>query len=83
MKIIFLASIALLFVLTPVYGQLLSDTTGLVNRLDVQTGGYSFEVEIVSNFDIPDFEFDEDEKKLFEKTAKRVSDANKKANMLL
>lgn len=64
MKIIFLASIALLFVLTPVYGQLLSDTTGLVNRLDVQTGGYSFEVEIVSNFDIPDFEFDEDEKKL-------------------
>lgn len=64
MKIIFLTSIALLFVLTPVYGQLLSDATGLVNRLDVQTGGYSFEVEIVSNFDIPDFEFDEDEKKL-------------------
>jgi hypothetical protein len=64
LKIIFLTSIALLFVLTPVYGQLLSDATGLVNRLDVQTGGYSFEVEIVSNFDIPDFEFDEDEKKL-------------------
>lgn len=64
MKIIFLTSIALLFVLTPVYGQLLSDATGLVNRLDVQTGGYSFEVEIVSNFDVPDFEFDEDEKKL-------------------
>ena len=64
MKIIFLTSIALLFVLTPAYGQLLSDATGLVNRLDVQTGGYSFEVEIVSNFDIPDFEFDEDEKKL-------------------
>ena len=64
MKIIFLTSIALLFVLTPVYGQLLSDATGLVNRLDVQTGGYSFEVEIVSNFDILDFEFNEDEKKL-------------------
>ena len=63
MKIIFLTSIALLFVLTPVYGQL-SDATGLVNRLDVETGGYAFEVEIVSNFDIPDFEFDEDEKKL-------------------
>jgi hypothetical protein len=64
LKIIFLTSIALLFVLTPVYGQLLSDATGLVNRLDVETGGYVFEVEIVSNFDIPNFEFDEDEKKL-------------------
>lgn len=64
MKIIFLTSIVLLFVLTPVYGQLLSDATGLVNRLDVQTGGYSFEVEVVSNFDVLDFEFDEDEKKL-------------------
>ena len=64
MKIILLTSIALLFLLTPAYGQLLSDATGLVNRLDVQTGGYSFEVKIVSNFDIPNFEFDEDEKKL-------------------
>ena len=64
MKIIFLASIVLLFVASPVYGQLLSDATGLVNRLDVQTGGYSFEVEIVSNFDISNFEFDKDEKKL-------------------
>ncbi|MGH1569141.1 MAG: hypothetical protein ACRBBZ_08220 [Nitrosopumilus sp.] len=64
MKIILLTSIALLFLLTPAYGQLLSDATGLVNRLDVQTGGYSFEVKIVSNFDISNFEFDEDEKKL-------------------
>ena len=64
MKIIFLVSIALLFVITPVYGQFLSDATGLVNRLDIQTGVYSFEVETVSNFDIPDFEFDKDEKKL-------------------
>lgn len=64
MKIIFLASVALLFVITPVYGQLLSDATGFVNRLDIQTGGYSFEVETVSNFNIQDFEFDKDEKKL-------------------
>jgi len=55
--------VALFFVLTPAYGAL-SDATGLVNRLDVQTGGYSFEVESVSNFDISNFEFDEDEKKL-------------------
>ena len=64
MKIIFLVSIALLFALTPVYGQSLSDATGLVNRLDIQTGGYSFEVKIVSNFDVSNYEFDKDEKKL-------------------
>ena len=64
MKTIFLVSVALLFVITPSYGELLSDATGLVNRLDVQTGGYSFEVETVSNFDISNFEFDKDEKKL-------------------
>ena len=52
------------FVVTPVYGGLLSDTTGLVNRLDVQTGGHTFEVKTTSNFDIPTFEFDKDEKKL-------------------
>ncbi len=64
MKIISLVSIALLFVVIPVYGQLLSDATGLVNRLDIQTGVYSFEVKTVSNFDISDFEFDKNEKKL-------------------
>ena len=64
MKILFALSIALLFVITPVYGQALSDATGLVNRLDVQTGGHTFEVKTTSNFDIPDFEFDKDEKKL-------------------
>ncbi len=64
MKILFALSIALLFVITPVYGGLLSDATGLVNRLDVQTGGHTFEVKTTSNFDIPNFEFDKDEKKL-------------------
>ena len=64
MKIILLISIALFFVITPVYGQALSDATGLVNRLNVQTGGHSFEVETVSNFDISTFEFDKDQKKL-------------------
>ena len=64
MKILFALSIALLFVITPVYGQALSDATGLVNRLDVQTGGHTFEVKTTSNFDIPNFEFDKDEKKL-------------------
>ena len=64
MKILFLISLVLLFAITPVYGQLLSDATGLVNRLDVQTGGYAFEIETISNFNIHDFDFDSDEKRL-------------------
>ncbi len=54
----------LIFVLTPVYGQLLSDATGLVNQLDVEIGGQTFEVKTVSNFNVRDFEFDVDDKKL-------------------
>ncbi|MCV0431832.1 hypothetical protein [Nitrosopumilus sp.] len=63
MKKIFLV-VTLFFVITPAYGQALSDATGLVNRLDVQTGGHSFEIQVVSNFDISDFEFDKGDKKL-------------------
>ena len=63
MKIFLIVSIALFFVITPVFGAL-SDSTGLVNRLDIQTGGHSFEVETVSNFEISNFEFDKDEKRL-------------------
>jgi hypothetical protein len=57
-------SFLLLLVVTPAFGQLLSDKTGLVNRLDVTTGGHSFEIETVANYDIQDFEFDEEEKRL-------------------
>ena len=64
MKIIFLVCIALFFLISPVYGQALSDAVGLVNRLDVEAGGHTFEIETVSNFDISDFEFDNDRKKL-------------------
>lgn len=53
----------LLLVITPAFAQL-SDRTGLVNRLDVKTGGHSFEVQTVSNFDISNFEFDEKQKRL-------------------
>ena len=52
------------FFITPVHAQLLSDATGLVNRIDVQAGGHTFEIETVSNYDIKNFEFDEDEKRL-------------------
>lgn len=50
--------------LTPAHGQLLSDATGLVNRLDVQTNGHTYEVEIVSNFNIVDYNFDGKENRL-------------------
>ncbi len=40
------------------------DTPGLVNRLPVETGGYIFEVIIVSSFDIPDYQFSSEEKRL-------------------
>ncbi|MGY5147290.1 MAG: hypothetical protein ACW9W4_04765 [Candidatus Nitrosopumilus sp. bin_7KS] len=64
MKTLFALTIALLFVITPVYGQALSDATGLIYRLDIQTGGHTFEVKTTSNFQILDFEFDKDQKKL-------------------
>jgi hypothetical protein len=64
LKIILFIFVALIFVVTPVYAQLLSDATGLVNRLDVEIGGQTFEVETVSNFDVRNFEFDEDDKRL-------------------
>ncbi len=51
-------------VLTPAFGQLLSDATGLVNRLEIKTSGYSFEVLSVSNYDVTDYEFNKDEKRL-------------------
>lgn len=40
------------------------DTPGLVNRLQVETGGYIFEVITVSSFDIPDYQFSSEEKRL-------------------
>ena len=40
------------------------DTPGLVNRLPVETGGYIFEVITVSSFDIPDYQFSSEEKRL-------------------
>ena len=37
---------------------------GLLNRFDVETSGYTFEVETVANFDVTNHEFDKDEKRL-------------------
>ena len=64
MKSLIIFSIVLLFVVTPVYGQLLSDATGLINRLDIQTSSHNFEVILTSNFDLVDYSFDKNNKQL-------------------
>ena len=49
---------------TPVFSQPLSDRTGLVNRMDIESGGTSFEVELVSNFELTNHKFIQEEKRL-------------------
>ena len=64
MKSILVFTVLLFFVLTPVHGQLLSDATGLINRMDIQTSGYDFEVVLTANFDLLDYAFDINNKQL-------------------
>ena len=59
MKSIFFFIILLTAVFPPAFGQM-----GLAHHLPVETGGYIFEVESVANFDIPDYEFSSEEKRL-------------------
>ena len=40
----------------------LSDATGLINRLNVETSGHIFEIKLVSNFDLTDYSFEKDMK---------------------
>ena len=42
----------------------LSDATGLINRLDVETSGHIFEIKLISNFDLTNYRFEKDEKQL-------------------
>jgi hypothetical protein len=53
---------SLLFI-PPAFSQYF-DTPGFVNRLPVETGGYIFEVQTVTNFGIPDYQFSSEEKRL-------------------
>jgi len=65
LKSILLLLLVLFIVVNPVYGQLsLSDATGLINRLDVETSGHVFEIKLVSNFDLTDYTFEKDQKQL-------------------
>ena len=62
MKILLLIPLLLLIV-SPAFGQL-SDRTGLTTHFDVETAGHSYEIESTSNYDISDYEFNRDEKRL-------------------
>ena len=64
MKSVIFILVVLFFVITPVSGQSLSDATGLIDRLDVQTSGYAFEIKLTSNFDLTDYTFDKNEKQI-------------------
>jgi hypothetical protein len=64
LKSIILILVVLFFVITPASGQLLSDATGFINRLDVQTSGHIFELKLTSNFDLTDYSFDKDQKQI-------------------
>ena len=64
MKSIIALLLLLFFVITPIHGQLLSDATGLIHRIDIQTSGYDFEVVLTANFDLLDYDFDKNNKQL-------------------
>ena len=49
--------------MTPAYGQL-SDATGLINRIDIQTSGHDFEVVLTANFDLIEHNFDKNSRQL-------------------
>ena len=62
MKILLLIPL-LLLVISPAFGAL-SDRTGLTTHFDIETAGHSYEIESTSNYDISDYEFNKDEKRL-------------------
>jgi len=64
LKLLLILSLVLIFTITPVYGQLLSDATGLINRMNIQTSGYDFEVVLTANFDLVDYTFDKSSKQI-------------------
>jgi len=51
-------------IIQPAFGQSLSDRTGFTKNFTIETGGYNFDVEITSNFDVTDIEFNKDDKRL-------------------
>ena len=63
MKLVLFSILLLLVILPSAFGQFF-DNPGLRQTLPINTGGYDFEVITVSNFDVTEFEFSEDDKRL-------------------
>ena len=81
MKSILVLSIVLFFVVAPAFAQMpLSDATGFINRLNVETSGHVFEIKLVSNFDLPDYTFEKDNQELIIYVEKYLSPKSPKPN---
>lgn len=63
MKYLIVTVFTLILLLSPAYGQI-SDKTGLRQNIEIETGGYEFKVGATTNFDITNYEFDKDEKRI-------------------
>ena len=63
MRIFLLLVVASMLFLGPAFGQI-SDKTGWRQHFEIQTGGYEFDVGATTNFDVTNYEFDKDEKRL-------------------
>ena len=63
MKLIFFL-IVFLFLIIPAVSAQFSDRTGLKQNFVIETGGYDFPVDMISNFNVEDLEFSSDDKRL-------------------
>jgi len=63
LKIILFSILFVSILFYPAFGQI-SDRTGLKQTFTIETDGYEFEFEIVSNFNVDDYEFSSNEKRL-------------------
>ena len=63
MKSFFLILILLFIIIPTAYAQI-AEKTGLKQNFVIETGGYEFPVDIVSNFNVQEIEFSSDEKRL-------------------
>ena len=64
MKLFLLIPLLFILLLAPAFGELLSDKTGLLKRLSIETDGQTFSIKTISNFDILEYEFDKNQKQL-------------------
>ncbi|MFB5631189.1 MAG: hypothetical protein ACE5RN_06350 [Nitrosopumilaceae archaeon] len=53
-----------MFLVIPTASSQVSDRTGLKQNYIIETGGYEFSVDIISNFNVEDLEFSSEDKRL-------------------